>query len=390
MGEMSEVTKAAAKEPFHGQILDADGHLYLTPEDMEEFTKEIGEPPFIDFYRRFYKSPEYQEQRDKRRSHLWEIKGLPALGAYDYNERIEALDAMGVKAQLLFPNTGSLEMRVNSDIARKMATVYNTRGSEMTRNSKGRVRVVAQINMHDAEWATKEVERVIKDGTLAVTLSCNAPPAEVSPSHSKWDRFWAILEEAQIPATLHLANSGLLSSRQHGDFMFPEWGWGESETLRKKPAERGGGEEAISPWYMIIAHVGPEIFLQSMIMGRVFDRFPRLRFGLIECSAEWVGFAGERMDSWVDFMHKVGVKYDTKPSDVLRRNVRITPFWHEDLKKIIDRYGLEECWVFSTDFPHLEGSKDPIGKFRRHLAKLPEAYARDFFIKNNELLFPQL
>ena len=138
------------------------------------------------------------------------------------------------------------------------------------------------------------------------------------------------------------------------------------------------------------ALVVPEIFLQSMIMGRVFDRFPRLRFGLIECSAEWVGFAGERMDSWVDFMHKVGVKYDTKPSDVLRRNVRITPFWHEDLKKIIDRYGLEECWVFSTDFPHLEGSKDPIGKFRRHLAKLPEAYARDFFIKNNELLFPQL
>ena len=67
MGEMSDVTKAAAQNPFHGQILDSDGHLYLTPDDMLEFTREIGEPPFIDFYQRFYKSSEYQEQRDKRR-----------------------------------------------------------------------------------------------------------------------------------------------------------------------------------------------------------------------------------------------------------------------------------------------------------------------------------
>jgi predicted TIM-barrel fold metal-dependent hydrolase len=390
MGEMSEVTKAAAQNPFHGQMLDADGHLYLTPEDMLEFTREIGEPPFIDFYSRFYQSDEYRAQRDKRRSHLWEIKGLPALGAYDFAERLEALDAMGIRAQLLFPNSASMELRINSEAARKTCVVYNTRGNEMTRNSKGRIRVAAQINMHDVDWATREVERVIRDGSQCVTLSCNAPPAGVSPSHSKWDRFWAILQEADIPATLHLGAAGLISSRRHGDFMFPEFGWGESETLRKRPAERGGGEEAISPWFMIVAHVGTEIFLESMIMGKVFDRFPRLRFGIIECSAEWVGFAAERMDSWVDFMMKVGVKYDTKPSDVLKRNVRVTPFWHEDLKRMIDRFGLPECWVFSTDYPHLEGSKDPIGKFRRQLEALPPEYAHDFFVRNNELLFPNL
>jgi len=46
--------------------------------------------------------------------------------------------------------------------------------------------------------------------------------------------------------------------------------------------------------------------------------------------------------------------------------------------------------VFSTDYPHLEGSRDPIGKFRKHLDKLPTGYDRQFFIENNRLLFPNL
>jgi len=44
--------------------------------------------------------------------------------------------------------------------------------------------------------------------------------------------------------------------------------------------------------------------------------------------------------------------------------------------------------VFSTDYPHLECSRDPIGKFRNHLDKLPAGYDQRFFIDNNRLLFP--
>jgi hypothetical protein len=95
------------------------------------------------------------------------------------------------------------------------------------------------------------------------------------------------------------------------------------------------------------------------------------------------------MDLWADFMNKVGVKYSMKPSEYVRQNVRVTPFWHENLPQIIDRYGLEEIWVFSTDYPHLEGSRDPIGKFRKHMNKINKpGYDYDFFVKNNELLFP--
>ena len=47
--------------------------------------------------------------------------------------------------------------------------------------------------------------------------------------------------------------------------------------------------------------------------------------------------------------------------------MRVAPFFHENLPKMIERFGMEELYVFSTDYPHLEGSRDPIGKFNKWL-----------------------
>jgi hypothetical protein len=96
------------------------------------------------------------------------------------------------------------------------------------------------------------------------------------------------------------------------------------------------------------------------------------------------------MDSWVDFMAKVGNHYSMKPSETMRRNVRVGPFWHENIAQAIDRYGMPEIYTFSTDYPHLEGSKDPIGRFRKKIAPLGQAYEQQFFVDNAKLLFPDL
>ena len=57
---------------------------------------------------------------------------------------------------------------------------------------------------------------------------------------------------------------------------------------------------------------------------------------------------------------------------------------------MIERSGMEEAYIFSTDYPHLEGSRDPIGKFAKWLDKLPPDYAKKFFIDNAKLMFPDL
>jgi predicted TIM-barrel fold metal-dependent hydrolase len=253
-----------------------------------------------------------------------------------------------------------------------------------------------EINMGDRDWALEETKRVIKAGAKVITLPATKPPGGVSPAHEDWDPLWAMLEEANVPATLHLGAGGLMANKKReildaeGDPMFPERGWGNAAALRGKPLDRPGGEEAISPYFMLVAHTSAELFLTTLIMGSVFERFPKLRFGFIELGASWVGPAVERMDLWAEFMGKVGRKYSLKPSEFIARNVRVTPFWNENLPLMIERYGLEDAYIFSTDYPHLEGSRDPLGKFAKWLDRLPPDYAKKFFIDNAKLMFPDL
>jgi predicted TIM-barrel fold metal-dependent hydrolase len=265
---------------------------------------------------------------------------------------------------------------------------YNDFALDFTNRTKGRCRAVCHINTSNIEFATAEVRRIVKKGAKAVGVPCTVPPGGVSPSSEKWDPMWAMLAEAEVPVFIHLGGQGLLENDQPDDMMFPNPAWRDSATLRNKPAYRAGGEEAISPYFMLVAHMGPELYLQTLVMGKVFERHPKLRFGIVECGSSWVGPCVERMDLWADFMNKIGVNYKMKPSEYVRQNVRVPPFWHENLPLMIERYGLKEIYCFNSDYPHLEGSKDPFGKFAKHLAKLPDSYRREFFIENNKALLP--
>ena len=390
----SLLPEATLARPFIGNILDADGHMYMDPPTLREIAGPLDGGHMVDFLEDYTAGAGFQKDRDSNRADLWSVKGMGALGAYDAGERVEALDAMGLRSQLVFYNTGSGEYRIDSLEAREACRRYNNYGLDWQRQTNGRTRVAMQINMGDPEWAVAETKRVLKAGAKLVTLPANVPPSGVSPAHDTWDPLWAVLEEADVPATLHLGAGGLMANKSkeslsgERDIMTPERGWGDATALRGKPANRPGGEEAISPYFMLIAHMPAEIFLTTMIMGSVFERFPRLRFGVIELGASWLGPMVERMDTWAEFMGKVGRKYTLRPSEFVARNVRVTPFWNEDLTKMINRYGLEDAYIFSTDYPHLEGSRDPYGKFGKWLTDLAPAYAQKFYVENAKLLFP--
>lgn len=381
---------------FAGEILDGDGHMYMDPDTLRRVAGGLDGGHMVTYLDQYMKSETFDGDRKRNRAELWNVKGIAALGAWNARERREALDAMGVKAQLVFYNTGSGELRIPSPEAREACRRYNDYGLEWTRGTGGRARVAMQINMSDYDWALAETARVLKLGAKVVTLPSSSPPAGVSPAHEQWDRLWAMLEEADVPATLHLGSGGLMANKtpekltEDHDDMLPERGWGNAASLRGQPANRPGGEEAISPYFMLVTHYSAELFLQTMVMGSVFERFPKLRFGIIELAAGWVGPCVERMDLWVEFMGKVGRRYAMRPSEYMARNVRVTPFWHENLPLMIERYGLEDVYIFSTDYPHLEGSRDPIGKFNKWLKQLPPGYARKFYIDNARLLFPDL
>jgi predicted TIM-barrel fold metal-dependent hydrolase len=387
MTELAPI-QATTPNPFPGEALDSDGHMYIRPDDYEKILPELSFGVTHEFLKGYMNHQEFKERREKNRAELWETKGIGALGAFDPAERVEAMDMMGIKAQLLFANNNLYDLRGTTAVARNASRRYNDHALYFTNATNGRCRPVCHMNTSDVDFAIAETRRVIHKGAKAVGLPCALPPGGVSPSHSKWDPMWAMLAEADVPALIHLGNQGLLENDQPDDMMFPHPAWRDSEVLRVKPALRPGGEESISPYFVLVSHMAPELYLQTMVMGKVFERHPRLRFGIVECGSTWVGPCVERMDLWANFMNRLGTRYELKPSEYVRRNVRVPPFWHENLPLMIERYGMKEVYAFSTDYPHLEGSKDPFGKFKKHLDKLPASYAREFYIDNNELLLP--
>ena len=69
-----------------------------------------------------------------------------------------------------------------------------------------------------------------------------------------------------------------------------------------------------------------------------------------------------------------------KPSDYLRRQVRVTPFPGEDVAELV-KISSPELYLFSSDYPHPEGTKDPIGHFERSFDERPiNQSARDAFM----------
>lgn len=381
---------AARSDPYFGRMYDLDGHIYLPIEMHNEIDRMAGhENSISSFYRRYLKSEEYKQDVVRNRDDLFAVKGMAALGAVDPVERIEAQDLMGAKAQLTFGGSPSGDTRVNSDQMRNINRMLNDFYIDWCKQTQGRNWPVIELNMTEPQWAMEELDRVLKKGGVgAIGLPCAEPPGGVSPAHSTWDPFWARLQEANVPAVMHLGGGGLISLKDP-DPMLPERAWGNAESLKVMPAERGGGEEAVSPYFLLVAHIPPEIYLQTMVMGRVFERFPDLRFGIFEYGTAWIGPCVERMDMWAGFQAKVlGRKFEMMPSEYVKRNVRFGPFFHEDVRLQLERYGLHECYCYSTDYPHLEGSKDPIGKFREKLHGLPEKFQEDFFINNAKWLMP--
>ena len=87
-------------------------------------------------------------------------------------------------------------------------------------------------------------------------------------------------------------------------------------------------------------------------------------------------------------------KLSAKPSEIARRQLWVTPYPHEDAGWII-RNSSEDMCLFSTDYPHVEGGRNPVKRFSETLEGLSPAaldafYADNFIDMMGEGLAPEL
>jgi predicted TIM-barrel fold metal-dependent hydrolase len=92
------------------------------------------------------------------------------------------------------------------------------------------------------------------------------------------------------------------------------------------------------------------------------------------------------MDTAVDAFRKNEErlqKLALRPSEYVRRQIRVTPYPAEPVGWIIEQAGEDVC-LFSTDYPHVEGGRHPIKRFDASLGAISEAGKQRFYSENFE------
>ena len=202
-------------------------------------------------------------------------KGWAAYGAFDSNERSHALDLLGFERQIVFPtfSIGQFALSRNLDKVYAGCDMLNRRMADFCAGDD-RLLAVGFVSLRNPALALQAAEDALRQGIRAIWVSSD-PSDGRSPSHLDFDPIWALLESHDVPMILHIGGGRGL----HGDY---------HNTGHPKTTDwLGGGENLRGKDYHAISH-SPQNFLTAMIYDQVFQRFPKLRCGVIEIGATWV------------------------------------------------------------------------------------------------------
>lgn len=306
-------------------------------------------------------------------------KGWGALGAFDATERSRALDLLGFDAQLVFSTFAATQFTSDDPILLYGGTRAHNRAMADFCAHDARLLAVGYAPLADAGLAADAARDAIDMGCKAILVP-SAPPKDKSPAHPDYWPLWAHLEETGVPFMLHIGGGGRPLRRA----------WHENG---KPPTTDflGGGENIRSKDYMVLHHP-PETFLACMALDGVFERFPGLRGGCIEQGALWVVPLLQRLDIAQATFGRTepALHLPLRASDYLRRQVKFTPFPTEPVGWLIEQAG-PELFMFSSDYPHPEGGRDPIAKFETTMGGIDVA-GRDGFYAGNfaEMMGPMM
>jgi hypothetical protein len=116
----------------------------------------------------------------------------------------------------------------------------------------------------------------------------------------------------------------------------------------------------------------------------VLERFPTLHGGVIEMGAGWVPAMLRRLDHAVDIWKRSEPRLGTfrrTPSEQARAQLRFTPYAFEDVGWLFAQSD-PALYLFSSDYPHAEGGRDPLGRFDRSVAAVDPTTVAAFYADN--------
>lgn len=226
-------------------------------------------------------------------------------------QRLKAMDAAGVAAEVLFPEPheaieppfGPLESPSAWTTEQQMAgaRAYNRWLAEFCAAGNGRLAGLAIVLPFDVQAAVAELTWARKAGLKGILLPTIADlDARPSPVYSDavYDPFWAACQELEMPVHVHPWRPQRLHGQEQGSDLL--------DLFEQQHVDRR--------------------LMAFLIQRGVFERFTRLRFVMAGLGSRWVKYTLEDIYTRTHAIQQrgVGEKLSLTPAEYFARNIWVT------------------------------------------------------------------
>jgi predicted TIM-barrel fold metal-dependent hydrolase len=261
----------------------------------------------------------------------------------DREKRIVVMDEQRIEKTFMFPTLGvGMEAALKDD---PEAILVAFRGfnrwleEEWGFAYQNRMFAAPYFPMVDTDWLVAELEWALERDLRVICLQAAPAHGNRSPADPVFDPFWSLVNESGISVVCHGGDAGYNGFAK-------AWGEGGSGI------ESFGGSLLQS---LVVGNKAPFDYMCALIAGRLFERFPNLRFASIEMGSNWVPYLLQTLDRSYG-MSPSG--FAEGPLDTFRRHIWVSPFHEEDVPKLKDLLGAENL-LMGSDYPHAEGLAIP-------------------------------
>lgn len=312
----------------HGGANHATYREYLDPAYLERF----------DEWRGAYRNP-FRDLQDDGRTRNW-----------DDERRISEMEADGIVAEVVFPNTVPPFFPTGVVIAQAPTTredyelrlagirAHNRWLADFCAAHPHRRRGLGQILLNDVEDTLDDVRWIAEHGLGGVLLPGVAPNTGIEPLFSPtYEPLWALCAELGLPVTHHGGGSGM-----------PDYGQYPSSVSM----------------YMMEAGFFANRALWHLVMSGVFERHPDLVFVMTEQGSAWLPSALEQMDGINEAMASgrfgelgpAATVLPRQPSEYFATNCWVGASFPPPSESGVFRSVGIEKFMWGSDYPHREGT----------------------------------
>ncbi len=252
-------------------------------------------------------------------------------------ERIQDHLRDGIDAEIMFPNKGlSMWATQDPEFGAAQCRVWNDWAWETFGPYNDFMSPMAAIMTASVNLAIAEIQRVARLGFRGLNLPAKPIWGAHDARHPNYnlpifDPMWAAIQDTGLPITFHISTG-----------------------MDPRAARKDGGAVINYVTHACTTVIEP---MSCLCASGVLERFPRLRFALIESGIGWVAWALGAMDEAYLKHHLWAFpKLKRMPSEYFREHGAVS--FQEDPAglQLAAPFNLVDNFMWANDYPHAEGT----------------------------------